>query len=276
MSLKYHGVIVPEGTDLADGPKAFRDLTDFGNAVSLFATLTDRDAWASPPDGAVCIVLKSSGVAVNTVQQYSVGVGWRSYDPTPIGVIQMYTGAAAPSADWLLCNGQAVPAGSEYDALRTLVGATVPDLRDRFVLGAGPKAVGATGGASTVALTTAQMPVHSHGGTSGLAGAHTPTATTDNQGSHAHAATPPGASGTGNGIMLTASAAPSQVLGDGGTFQLRATYTTAGLPVDGGHTHAVTVAAVGNHNHTVAAEGSGTAHENMPPYYVLSYIVRAR
>lgn len=271
MSLKYHGVIVPEGTDLADAPKSFRDLADFGNAVASFATLTERDAWASPPDGAICVVLKSSGVPANTVQQYTVGVGWRSYDPSIIGEIRMYTGATAPSADWLLCNGQVVPVGSEYDALRALVGANVPDLRDKFILGAGPKAVAATGGAATVTLATAQIPSHGHTASAGAGDtSHGHTGSVSDAGDHSH----------GQYVVATNGPQPSQ----------RADYvndTNTGNPLPqnvwtgnaGAHGHTVTIngnSASHGHTITVNAEGGGTAHENMPPYYVLSYIVRAR
>lgn len=48
MSTKYNGVQVPEGTDAADGPKAFRDAVDAGNFVPLFNTEAERDAWAAP------------------------------------------------------------------------------------------------------------------------------------------------------------------------------------------------------------------------------------
>lgn len=264
MSLKYHGVIVPEGTDLADAPKAFRDLTDFGNAVGVFATLTERDAWASPPDGALCVVLKSSGVPTNLVQQYTVGVGWRSYDPNPVGVVQMYTGSTAPSADWLLCNGQAVPAGSEYDALRTLVGASVPDLRDRFVLGAGPKAVGVTGGAFTATLTTAQMPAHSHTGLTGLGGTHAHGALTGLAGAHSHTTNPESVSNLDISARYAGNTPNSWFFGIG----------AQPTSTDGNHNHAIT--SDGNHNHAITAEGGGQSHSITPPYYVLSYIIRAR
>ena len=32
----------------------------------------------------------------------------------------------------LLCDGSLIPSGSEYDALRALVGVNTPDLRDMF------------------------------------------------------------------------------------------------------------------------------------------------
>lgn len=82
----------------------------------------------------------------------------------PSGVIVMWSGAANDiPTGWALCNGQN----------------NTPDLRNRFIVGAGSTyAVGATGGSDTVTLTVAQMPSHIHNinaskygyGTSGLPG----------------------------------------------------------------------------------------------------------
>lgn len=72
--------------------------------------------------------------------------------PVPVGGIIMWSGAigSIPSG-WALCNGQTV--GS----------VVTPDLRDRFIVGAGGGySVGATGGANSVTLTTDQIPSHSH------------------------------------------------------------------------------------------------------------------
>ncbi|MBU0478297.1 prepilin-type N-terminal cleavage/methylation domain-containing protein [bacterium] len=64
----------------------------------------------------------------------------------PSGTIAMWSGASAPSG-WDLCDGTN----------------GTPDLRDRFIVGAGSSyAVGATGGENTHTLTIAEMPAHSH------------------------------------------------------------------------------------------------------------------
>lgn len=67
----------------------------------------------------------------------------------PVGTIVIWSGTAENiPAGWALCDGQ--------DGR--------PDLRDRFVLGAGAvHAVGETGGSEEVTLTELQMPMHNHG-----------------------------------------------------------------------------------------------------------------
>jgi microcystin-dependent protein len=65
----------------------------------------------------------------------------------PRGCIIMFNGGSAP-AGWAVCNGEN----------------GTPDLRERFVLGAGVnKELGNTGGTENVTLTEAQMPRHNHG-----------------------------------------------------------------------------------------------------------------
>lgn len=66
----------------------------------------------------------------------------------PAGLIAVWSGAQdAIPAGWALCDGTN----------------GTPDLRDRFIVGAGSAyGVGDTGGSNTVTLTAAQMPEHSH------------------------------------------------------------------------------------------------------------------
>ena len=107
----------------------------------------------------------------------------------PVGTIQMYAGASAPSG-WLLCNGQAV-SRSTYSALFSVLGTAygvgdgsttfnLPDFRDRVAVGGGlnytrasaggsatrsytPAGVNTGGGVHGHVLTVAQMPTHAHG-----------------------------------------------------------------------------------------------------------------
>lgn len=77
----------------------------------------------------------------------------------PIGSITMWP-ILTPPTDWLICNGQVT---TGYSELIAVVGANVPDLRDRFPIGAsGTKAEGTTGGSATRTLTQANMPSHDH------------------------------------------------------------------------------------------------------------------
>lgn len=72
----------------------------------------------------------------------------KSSGDVPSGLIAMWSGAsnAIPNG-WVLCNGEN----------------GTPDLRDKFVLGAGNSySVGATGGEATHRLTISEMPSHSH------------------------------------------------------------------------------------------------------------------
>lgn len=94
-----------------------------------------------------------------------------------VGEIRMFAGNYAPQG-WALCDGS-VLAISQYEALFALIGTTyggdgrtnfaLPDLRGRIPIGlntatsASPQIpLGATGGSETVALTTPNLPAHSH------------------------------------------------------------------------------------------------------------------
>ena len=125
-----------------------------------------------------------------------------------------------------------------------------PDLKGRFVVGytstdADYNTVGKTGGAETVTLTSAQMPSHTHGSGS---------LSTNTTGAHTHTVEFVQGNGAGSRNRL------------------------AEVDNDGKHTK--TTSSDGDHSHTISGStgstGSGSAHENRPPYYTLAYIMRTQ
>lgn len=181
----------------------------------------------------------------------------------PKGAIMLWYGATdtVPSG-WAICNGQ------------TVNGLTTPDLRDRFVVGAGSSfGWGGRGGATTDTAVTSTDGSHSHGVGVSLAAA----------GSHSHG-------GSTGGHALTIDEMPahthSLVSGSGGSSSYSAdadsgsgtqqTGSTGGgsahshaISADGSHTHTATVTegAAGAHNHSVTVD-------TVPPYHALHYIMK--
>ena len=112
-----------------------------------------------------------------------------------------------------------------------------PDLRGRFILGASDAhAVGSTGGEEATGLEIENLPPHSFSGT------------TSTDGNHTHPITVSGSNGWG-GHCHNGSSSDDQTY-----------YTNA----SGAH----------HHTFTTNTLGSGVAHNNMPPYYTLSYIMK--
>jgi microcystin-dependent protein len=168
-----------------------------------------------------------------------------------VGEIRMFAGRFAPKG-WVLCNGQLLSVrGHEvlYSLLGTIWGGNgattfaVPDLRGRIPISQGKAAsnttysLGETGGVETVALTSAQMPVH----------AHTPMAMNV-----------PANSGNPAGKLLA-----QAVNSDGGTHQSMM-YWKADAPV---------FASFELNPGTVAPTGEGRAHSNLMPCVAINFII---
>jgi microcystin-dependent protein len=137
-----------------------------------------------------------------------------------------------------------------------------PDLRNRFIVGAGSGyGVGATGGADTVQLTGGQLPSHAHGiGGDGNHNHLVVSAVTDSGGNFN---TRP----VDNGSLpfIVRRGAPSS--NENYRYSIRG---TASGPNAGRSNDA------GSHSHggATGTAGSNEAHENRPPYYALAYIMR--
>lgn len=191
----------------------------------------------------------------------------------PAGSIQVWPSNTIPDG-WLLCDGSAVSRTTYsglFDEIGTTYGAgngtttfNLPDLRGRVPVGyddpapwADFRPLGKTGGERTVTLTDAQIPYHTHSGT-----------TTDTGSSHRHwvsAAAIDDRNFTGTGAnnqdygTVSDAGSYSQNDGDSGA----GSYTSYNGSL---HTHTYT---------TSSQSGSyGGAHNNLQPYLVLNYIIK--
>ena len=168
----------------------------------------------------------------STIQTYDnlygiIGVQSSSGATIPAGLISMWSGSigSIPSG-WYLCDGSN----------------GTPNLTDRFIIGAGSTyAVNGTGGASSVTLTTNNMPSHTH----------TATSTVTDSG-HAH-------SGTGGQFVENGGGGLS--IGGGSGFSYYP--TTASATTD------ITVAT------SNATAGSSTSFSILNPYYALAFIQKS-
>ena len=143
----------------------------------------------------------------------------------PSGMIALWSGSVAsvPSG-WYLCNGSN----------------GTPDLRDRFVVGAGSTyAVAATGGSANAIV---------------VAHTHTASSVVTDPG-HSHG------TGVGGNNFLTVSTGGGQI--GSGAFGRTDVANT------GSNTTGITVAT------TNASTGASGTNANLPPYYALAYIMKA-
>ncbi len=139
-----------------------------------------------------------------------------------------------PYEGWQLCNGKM---GS-------------PDLRDRFVAGAGGNySVGTQGGADSVTLALDHMPSHNHGG--GTGGQYLGL---NYQGVIFHS------QGMSEGILVQFTSEKDPWGNRPNALTTRNKPPIKILPE--------------SHSHAITAQGGGKALENRPPFYALAFIMR--
>ena len=155
---------------------------------------------------------------------------------------------------------------------------STPNLTDRFVVGAGSAyGVGATGGSSSVTLSTANLPSHNHSFSGSSSHSHTinqHTHSFSGSGSNTHShGVPKGRGGSQASISHhVADTAVEQTQGTfattNATISISVSGTTGGASDRGTNSQTVSISG------TTGSQGSGTAHENRPPYYALCYIMK--
>lgn len=216
----------------------------------------------------------------------------------PAGAIFPYAGLAAPTG-FFLCNGQAV-SRTAYPTLFAAIGTTwgagdgsttfnVPDLRDRFPIGAQSNAPGSTGGASSVtptitvaghALAIGEMPSHSHGVTD-PGHAH---ALTD--GGHSHGVTDPththtveqnldnsGAFIANHGLgTVSGQVNITNTVTDAAATGVSINSATTGVSVNGASTGLSIQYSGGGATH--AHDASATAVPTIPPFAAVNFIIK--
>lgn len=173
----------------------------------------------------------------------------------PPGVVVPYAGNASLTG-WVMCDGRILNQ-SDYPDLYKAIGTSygtgdgssgsfnAPDLRVRVPIGRDAskpayKTLGKTGGAESVALTIAQMPKHNHTGKTGGGRAASIKIVHQAGKQYANNHVTGYKSGPAGPITQNSNKAPGM-----------------------------------NHWHDIRTEGEGQAHNNMQPFVVMNYIIKA-
>jgi microcystin-dependent protein len=192
----------------------------------------------------------------------------------PVGAMFMWPADNAPSG-WFLCRGQSI-ARATYPELFALIGTdygsvdgasfNLPNLTSRMPRGrAASEAAGLTGGAASVDLTDAMVPLRSH---SHAINHDHPSVNTNTTGAHTH-----GVKTNSNNGQLGNGASGWTYLRDvndnvGGV-------TTTNMSSAGNHAHTVNVP-VFSGNSTAQAAAASTPVPTVPPFMVINFIIKNR
>jgi hypothetical protein len=198
-----------------------------------------NDIWLSEGFFYKFILKDSSDVTIQTYDNLYgiIGASPPAATPIPAGGIFLWSGSIGSiPAGYVLCNGSN----------------GTPDLRDRFVVGAGSTyAVDGTGGSANASVVS-----------------HTHTATTATNGAHQHFTTSDVVGGTSFVTNTTYNAKQGAVAGYAySDYALTQTATAATLGL---------TSSAGDHTHTITVDSAGTSgtNANLPPYYALCYIMK--
>lgn len=173
-----------------------------------------------------------SGTQAITVRDETIATTAFVRSIVPTGVILMWSGSIVSIPNgWVICDGTN----------------STPDLRNRFIVGAGSTyAVAATGGSADAIVV-----------------------------SHTHTGSTSTASLTGNVYGISETFASGGGAADG-VFTKGGSYSVNLTPVqnDPGNGGSFSIDASHNHTFTTASAGSSGTNANLPPYYALAYIMK--
>lgn len=190
-------------------------------------------------------------------------MNWLYYDLVPAGTIVMHASTSALSG-WLPCDGRLISNVAPYERLYAILppAKTIPDLRDRFVVGSGGSLYSpySTGGFNSLS--------HLHNINSLTVSSAAPNANSSDHNhsldvnGHNHAFQP--ADGRGAAIGTGFSAAYNgHAHGFVGSTHNHAVTTL------GGHGHSINA-----HNHSTSGATTNTSLENRPPYFAVIFMIK--
>lgn len=176
----------------------------------------------------------------------------------PVGGICLYYGLLANlPTNWQLCDGTN----------------GTPDLRNKFIVGAGGSfAVGDTGGSTTVSLLAPQLPQHTHPLTVSVTPdsvGHSHSGTANSSGAHTHnfptaiAQGPAGGPNRWNNAPQAFGHAPFP---SGDNAWTHSHTMPGGSSSSGAHSHTLT--------YSIGSSGAGDPHNNLPKYKAVYYVRR--
>ena len=178
------------------------------------------------------------------------------HDLLPQGAIIMWSGSKIPEG-WALCDGGG--AHNPNPTVRTLVAQkklVVPDLRDRFIVGAGGGyQVGNNGGQDEVKLSQKNMPPHTH------------TGSIASNGNHEHRIEGTNAGGLGwRRRRLPGQTTVNMGFGGGNNSDPNKEMWRGMIHTEntGSHTHGL----------TINSAGDGHGFDNRPKYFALAFIMK--
>lgn len=221
-------------------------------------------------------ILGSDGIKYMAIAESGPSVSAGAVNPTTDALFAYWKPLSRFLLDFVY------PVGSIYMNVTNLSPALVwggswqPLDQGRVLIGANALfPAGQTGGSNEIRLTTAQLPAHSHNGSTASAGNHTHRGETSSAGGHTHT----------QGTLRIVGTCPitTQSFQTGGTGALRTTTiqgprtgtyhldscqqvnldTNYGncwsgqTSVAGSHTHSISTASAGSHNHTVTVSNTG-------------------